>query len=302
MSIHPSAIISDGAQIHDSAEIGPGVVIGPNVKIGKGTKIGPHAIIDGYTEIGEDCNIFAGASIGLEPQDLSYKNEPTGVKIGNRCTIREYVTIHRATKEGFTTLGDDSFLMNYVHLAHNCKVGKHVIMANAASLAGYVEVGDYTVMSGFVIMHQFIRIGRFCMLSGMTGSRVDLPPFTTLDGRPAMVRGTNALGMKRGKISPEVRSAIKETYRIIYRSGLNVANALARVEEEVEPHAEIQEIIEFYRTTKRGVAGAFTEMEGEEDAGEGGSALGGNNAGGGGGVSRARREYSSMTESGAGSI
>src|SRR5438105_4775394 len=106
MSIHPTAIISDGAQIHDSAVIGPYAVIGPNVQISKGTKIGPHAIIDGYTEIGEDCNIFAGASIGLEPQDLSYKNEPTGVKIGNRCTIREYVTIHRATKEGFTTLGD----------------------------------------------------------------------------------------------------------------------------------------------------------------------------------------------------
>lgn len=292
MTIHPSAIISDGAQIHESANVGPGVVIGPNVKIGKGTKIGPHAIIDGITTIGEDCNIYAGASIGLEPQDLSYKGEPTGVIIGDRCTIREYVTIHRATKEGFTTLGDDSFLMNYVHLAHNCQVGKHVIMANAASLAGYVEVGDYTVMSGFVIMHQFLRIGRFCMLSGMTGSRLDLPPFTTLDGRPAMVRGINALGLKRGKIAPEVRTAIKEAYRIIYRSGLNITNALARVEEVIEPHAEVKEIIEFFRSTKRGVAGVFSDGEGEED--EGGAA-------GNSGATR-KKDYGALTESGVSAI
>jgi len=289
MSIHPSAIIDDGAQIHDSAMIGPGVVIGPNVTIGKGTKIGPHAIIDGHTTIGEDCNIFAGASIGLEPQDLGYKGEPTGVIIGDRCTIREYVTIHRATKEGFTTLGDDSFLMNYVHLAHNCQVGKHVIMANAASLAGHVHVGDYTVMSGFVIMHQHLRIGRFCMLSGMTGSRLDLPPFTTLDGRPAMVRGINALGLKRGKVPQNVRTAIKETYRLIYRSGLNVTNALARVEEEIEQHPEVKEIVEFFRTTKRGVAGSMSDGEGESE--DGGA--------GGGGSATAVRDYGALTESGA---
>lgn len=290
MSIHPSAIISDGAQIHESAVIGPGVVVGPNVKIGKGTKVGPHAIIDGVTTIGEDCNIFAGASIGLEPQDLSYKDEPTGVIIGDRCTIREYVTIHRATKEGFTTLGDDSFLMNYVHLAHNCKVGKNVIMANAASLAGYVEVGDYTVMSGFVIMHQFIRIGRFCMLSGMTGSRLDLPPFSTLDGRPAMFRGVNRVGMKRASFPPNVRTAIKEAYRIIYRSGLNITNALARVEEEIEPFDEVKEIIEFFRSTKRGVAGAMDEGAGEDEEG--------------GGIAppKQRRDYGALTESGAGAV
>lgn len=283
MTIHPTAIISDGADIHDTATIGPGAVIGPNVKIGKRTKIGPHVIIDGITEIGEDCNIFAGATIGLEPQDLSYKNEPTGVKMGNRCTVREYVTIHRATKEGFTTVGDDCFLMAYVHLAHNCQVGKAVIMANCASLAGYVQVGDYTVTSGFIIMHQHIRIGRFCMLSGMTGSRVDLPPFTTLDGRPAMVRGINALGMKRGKIPPEVRTAIKESYRIIYRSGFNITNALARIEEEIQPHQEVKEIIDFFRSSKRGVAVGFFD-ESEESAPPGGTPGG------------AARDYGVMSE------
>lgn len=263
MPIHPTAIVSDGAKIHDTADIGPYSVIGPNVEIGARTKIGPHAVLDGHTTIGEDCNIYAGVTVGLEPQDLSYKGEPTGVKMGDRITIREYATIHRATKEGFTTVGDDSFLMAYVHIAHNCQVGKGVIMANAASLAGYVEVGDYTVMSGFVIIHQNVRIGRMCMLSGMTGTRVDLPPFTNLDGRPAMVRGINALGLKRNKFAPDLRSAIKEAYRIIYRTGLNKSNALTKVEEEIQPFDEVKEIVEFFKSSKRGCANAFVEDTGE---------------------------------------
>lgn len=268
MPIHPTAIISDGAKIHEKAEIGPYVVIGPNVEIGAGTKIGPHAVLDGHTTVGEDCNIYAGVTIGLEPQDLSYKGEPTGAKIGDRVTIREYATIHRATKEGFTTVGDDCFLMAYVHIAHNCQVGKGVIMANAASLAGYVEVGDYTVMSGFVIIHQNVRIGRMCMLSGMTGSRVDLPPFTNLDGRPAMVRGINALGLKRNRFAPDLRTAIKEAYRIIYRTGLNKSNALTKVEEEIQPFEEVKEIVDFFKNSKRGCANAFVEV-GEGENGHG---------------------------------
>ena len=134
MTIHRTAIVADGAQIDPSVEIGPYAVIGPNVKIGRGTKIGPHAVIDGVTTIGENCHIFAGASIGREPQDLSYKDEPTGVIIGDRVTIREYVTIHRASHEGFTVVGDECFLMNYVHIAHNCKLGRGVIMANSTML------------------------------------------------------------------------------------------------------------------------------------------------------------------------
>ena len=277
MPIHPTAIVDKGAKIHDKADIGPFVVIGPNVEIAAGTKIGPNAVLDGHTTIGENCNIYAGVTIGLEPQDLSYKGEPTGCKIGNNVTIREYATIHRATKEGFTTVGDDSFLMAYVHIAHNCQVGKGVIMANAASLAGYVEVGDYTVMSGFVIIHQNVRIGRMCMLSGMTGSRSDLPPFTNLDGRPAMVRGINALGLKRNKLSLETRTAIKEAYRIIYRTGLNTSNALARVSQEIEQFDEVKEIVEFFKNSKRGCASAFIEDTGIESS------------------TKQNREYSQMT-------
>lgn len=259
MTIHKTAIIGDGARIHEAAEIGPYVIIGANVEVGAGTTIGAHAVIDGHTKIGSDCRIFPGASIGLEPQDLRYKGEPTGVIIGNKVIIREYATIHRATGEGFTTIGDECFLMNYVHIAHNCKLGKGVILANSTMMAGHVSLGDYTVMSGMCIFHQFVRVGRLCMLSGMTGTRLDLPPFSTCDGRPAMVRGINAVGLRRQGANPTVRSAVKEAYRLIYRSNLNVSQALARIEEEIEPFAEIKELVEFFRSSKRGVAGIIAD-------------------------------------------
>jgi UDP-N-acetylglucosamine acyltransferase len=255
MTIHKTAVCDPQAQIHDQAEIGPYAVIGPNVKIGRGTTIGAHVVIDGHTTIGEDCRIFAGAIIGLEPQDLHYKNEPTGVVIGNRVTIRECVTIHRATGEGFTEIGDDCFLMAYNHIAHNCKLGKGVIMANSNGLAGHVTIGDYTVMSGMCVFHQHVRVGRMAMLSAMTGTRSDLPPFATIDGRPAAVRGVNSIGLKRNGVSLAVRSCVKEAYRLLYRSGLNTSQALTRIEEEIEQYPEIKEIVEFYRTSKRGVAG-----------------------------------------------
>ncbi|MCA9805696.1 MAG: acyl-ACP--UDP-N-acetylglucosamine O-acyltransferase [Cyanobacteria bacterium HKST-UBA02] len=269
MAIHPTAIIGDGADIHELAEIGPYSVIGPNVKIGSGTIIGPHVVVDGHTEIGADCNIYAGATIGLDPQDRGYKGEPTGVKIGDRVHIREYATIHRATGEGFTTIGDDCFLMNYAHVAHNCKVGKAVTMANSATLAGHVHVGDYTVMAGFVVVHQHVQIGRLCMFSGMTGTRVDIPPFATLDGRPSMFRGINRVGLKRVNVSQEVRTAIKETYRLVYREGLNATQALTRIEQEIELYPEVKEIVDFIKGSKRGICQALQdEEEGDSDGGK----------------------------------
>lgn len=256
--VHKTAVIADGAQIHESADIGPFAVIGANVKIGAGTKIGAHVVIDGHTTIGENCHIFAGAAIGLEPQDLKYGGEPTGVIIGNNCTIREYVTIHRATKEGNTVLGDNCFLMNYSHVAHNCQVGSGVIMANATTLAGYVEVGDGAVFAGMVVLHQFVKVGRYCMLGGMTGSRVDLPPFTLCDGRPGMVRGLNVIGLRRNKVGPDKRSAIKQTYKLLYRSGLNYTQAIEQIKAEVEQFDEVREICDFFASSKRGVALAFS--------------------------------------------
>ncbi|SRR5579875_488955 len=262
MGIHKTAIIHDGARIDDSAEIGPFAVIGPDVRIGAGTRVGPHVVIDGMTTIGSDCRIFAGAAIGLEPQDLSYKGEPTGVIIGDRTVIREYVTIHRATREGFTEVGSDCFLMNYVHIAHNCKVGAGAILANSTMMAGYVTMDDNVVTSGMCIFHQHVRVGRLCMVSGLTGTRKDLPPFSMCDGRPATVRGVNAIGLKRRGLGPKVRAAIKEAYRLLYRSGMNLSQALPVVEEQIEPFAEIKEITDFIKSSKRGVIG--DEMATEE--------------------------------------
>lgn len=259
MSIHPTAIIGDGAKIDDTVDIAPYAVIGPNVIIKAGTKIGAHAIIDGHTTIGENCNIFPGASIGLQPQDLSYKDEPTGVIMGDRVTVREYATIHRGTADRFTRVGDDCFLMNYSHIAHDCQIGNGAIFANGATLAGHVVVGERVVIAGSVVVHQFVRIGRYAMISGATGTRMDIPPFTMCDKRPLAVTGLNLVGLRRGKVGPEIRNTIKQAYKLIYRSGLNTTQALAKIEEEIVQSPEIKEIVEFFRTTKRGVIrGAFT--------------------------------------------
>ena len=269
MTIHRTAIVADGAQIDPSVEIGPYAVIGPNVKIGRGTKIGPHAVIDGVTTIGENCHIFAGASIGLEPQDLSYKDEPTGVIIGDRVTIREYVTIHRASHEGFTVVGDECFLMNYVHIAHNCKLGRGVMMANSTMLAGYGVVGDHAVFSGAIIVHQHVRIGRLCLISGLSGVRVDLPPFTTTSGRRPRVRGINVIGMRRAKFGPG-RSCGDQgslSNHLPYGDEYHSGSRENRTRGGAVP--EIEEIITFYRTSKRGVVGRnepSTDGEGGEDA------------------------------------
>lgn len=257
MTIHKTAVIADGAVIHDTVEIGPFVVIGPNVKIGSGTKIGAHSVLDGHTTIGENCRIFPGVTVGLEPQDLKYGGEPTGVIIGNNVTLREYVTIHRATKEGFTEVGDDCFFMNYVHIAHNCKVGKGVILANSTMFAGYAEVGDGCVFSGLCVLHQHVKVGRFCMVGGMTGSRTDIPPFVTCDGRPAKIRGLNVLGLRRQRMTADIRAGVKQAYKLLYRSGLNFGQAIARIEEEIEPYPEVKEICDFFRNSKRGVIPAF---------------------------------------------
>lgn len=266
MTIHKTAIISDGAQVDESAEIGPYAVIGPNVKIGARTKVGAHAVIDGVTTIGEDCKIYAGAAIGLDPQDLGYKDEPTGVIVGDRVTVREYATIHRATGSGFTTVGDDCFLMNYTHVAHDCQLGRGVIMANGATLAGHVSVGDNAVLAGICVVHQWVRLGRLLMLTGMSGTRVDLPPFAMCGGRQLRVRGINVIGMRRQKFGPEVRSAIKQAYKIIYRTELNITQALEQIEKEIHPHPEINELVEFYRTSKRGVVGRTPpdDVDGED--------------------------------------
>ena len=266
-AIHPTAIIGDGAKLHETVQVGPYAVIGTNVVVGAGTRIGAHSVIDGYTTIGAECNIFPSASVGLEPQDLSYKGEPTGVVIGDRVTLREFVTIHRGTGDRFTTIGNDCFFMNYAHIAHDCKVGNGVILANSATFGGHCTVGDNAVIGGLVVFHQHVRVGRMAMVSGFSATRQDLPPFAMCDGRPAYVIGVNTVGMRRQKFSLPTRSAIKDAYKIIFNHELNFTTTLGQVEAKYPDIPEIKEILEYFRSSKRGVVKAKTGHELEEGEG-----------------------------------
>jgi len=228
-------------------------VIGSDVVIKENTYIGPHVIIEGKTEIGSNCNLTGACSIGLPPQDISYKGENTGVKIGDNTTIREYVTIHRAVKDGFTTVGSNCFLMNYVHIGHNAQVGNNVIMANSSMLPGYVIVENYVFISGLSTIHQHCRIGESAMVGAMTGSRLDLPPYFIADGRPAKIRGVNKVGLRRRGIKQDVRLELGKAYKLIYLSGLNTTSALEKIEKELVQFPEIKKLLEFFKNSKRGV-------------------------------------------------
>ncbi len=258
-NIHPTAIISPGAKIAASVSIGPYSCIGPDVEIKENTIIGSHVIIEGKTEIGQNCKLVAACSIGLPPQDLSYKGEETGVQIGENTIIREYVTIHRASKEGFTIVGKNCYLMNYVHIAHNCRVGDNVIIANASTLAGYVAVEDFVFISAISTIHQHCRVGESAMIGGMTASRLDLPPYFLADGRPAKIRGVNKVGLRRRGIKADVREELSKAYKIIYLSGLNMTNALEKTEKELMQFDEIKKLVNFFRTSKRGVVAVIAK-------------------------------------------
>jgi UDP-N-acetylglucosamine acyltransferase len=228
--IHPTAVIDPGAEIDPTVKIGPFAVIGDRVKIGANTSVGAHVIIEGPTEIGVGNQIFPGAAIGLDSQDLKYDGGDTWVKIGDHNRIREYVTINRATGDGeATVIGNHNLLMAYVHVAHNCILEDEVKIANATSLAGDVYIESGAVLSGVLGVHQFVRIGRLAMVAGMTRVQRDVPPYTIVEGNPARVRSLNLVGMKRSKFSSAELNAMKEAYRIIYSSNHNLQDALAVV-------------------------------------------------------------------------
>lgn len=253
--IHKTAIISPKADIDDGVQIGPYCIIGDGVVIKKGTRLISHVVIEGRTEIGEDCIIFPFASIGLSPQDLKYKNEPTGLKIGNKNIIRESVTIHRASVSGdkLTEIGDSNFLMAYVHIAHDCKIGNSVVMANAATLAGHVTVDDYAFIGGLVAVHQFTRIGAYAMIGGFSGVAQDIPPYTMASGARAKLYGLNIVGLKRRGFSEELINNIKKSYKILFREKNTLKEALKKIKSEVPQTNEIKYFIEFIEKNKRGI-------------------------------------------------
>ncbi|NLF83323.1 MAG: acyl-ACP--UDP-N-acetylglucosamine O-acyltransferase [Candidatus Gastranaerophilales bacterium] len=253
VNIHPSAIIHPTAEIGEGVIIHPYVVISEDVKIGAGTEIFPHAYIE-HSDIGENCKIGPGAAIGTAPQDWSYKGEKTRAIIGKECQIRENATVNRGTGEGSVTrIGDHCMLMIGCHVAHNCNIGNNVNIANNALLAGHIQVGDYAFIGGAVVMHQFVRVGEMTIVGGFTGTRVDLPPYAKIDGRPGRVVGINTIGLKRRGLSLEDRTAIKKAFSFLWFSDLNTQQAIERIGEEIKDNKYVDNLIEFMKTSKRGV-------------------------------------------------
>jgi len=253
--IHPTAIISPDAQLAEGVHIGPYAIIGAEVEIGKNTTIGPHTVIDDFTHIGEGCHIFQFCSIGAPPQDLKFGGEKTRVVIGNFNTIREFVTIHRSTAAdiGVTIIGDHNLIMAYCHVAHNCKLGNRIIMSNAATLAGHVHVEDYAIISGLSGIHQFCRIGAHCLVGGASAVVKDVPPYTIVQGNHAKLFGLNVIGLKRRNFPKNTIKAIKDAYKIVFRSQLLLDEAIKKVQQEVEATPEVSHFIKFIKESERGV-------------------------------------------------
>ena len=253
--IHPTAIVSDSAKLADNVEVGAYSIIGDHVEIGSGTRIGSHVVINGPTTIGKDNRIYQFASIGDDPQDKKYADQPTRLVIGDRNTIREFCTFSRGTVEdkGETLMGDDNWIMAYVHIAHDCIVGNNTIMANNTTLAGHVHVGDWVICGGFSGAHQFCKIGAHAFLGMYSGINRDVPAYTTVSGQPAVARGINSEGLKRRGYTPEQISNIKNAYRITFRQGKRKEEAIAEIAELAKTQPELGLFLESLRSSERGL-------------------------------------------------
>lgn len=254
--IHSTAIIHPGARLAENVQVGPFAVIGEHVSIGAGTKIGPHAVVEGWTEIGRDNQIFQFASVGADPQDLKFHGEESVLRIGDRNRIREFTTLHRGTEDGGgeTVIGSDCLFMAYSHVAHDCRVGNGVILANAATLAGHVIVDDFAILGGLSAVHQFTRIGCHVMVSGGSMVAQDIAPYCIAQGDRAETVGINLVGLKRRGFTEEALRGVKKAYKLMFRSKLRQEEALERVAEEVPNLPEVQVFVDFIRNSQRGVA------------------------------------------------
>ncbi len=254
-AIHPTAIVDPRAKLGAKVTVGPYTIIDGEVEIGEGTTIGAHNVITGRTKIGKENRIFHFCSIGEANQDKKYKGEPTEVVIGDRNTIREYCSINRGTVQqgGVTRVGDDNWIMGYVHIAHDCLVGNNTVFANNATLAGHVEIGDYTTLGGFVGVHQFVKVGAHVMAGISTVITQDVPPYITIAGNPTAPYGINAEGLKRRGFTPEGIAALKRAYKTLYKSGLSLAEARAELEKQAGEAAEVRVLADFLATSTRGI-------------------------------------------------
>ncbi|RJR34572.1 MAG: acyl-ACP--UDP-N-acetylglucosamine O-acyltransferase [Desulfobacteraceae bacterium] len=255
MGIHPAAVVSPRAEIAEDVEIGPYSVIGEHVSIGRSTVVGSHVIIDGNTRIGERNRIYPFVTLGTPPQDVGYRGEDTRLLIGDDNIIREYATVHRATtkQEWVTSVGDRNYLMAYSHVAHDCILGNHVILANVATLGGHVHVGDHANLGGLAAVHQFVRIGAYAFVGGKSGVDRDVPPFMIIAGERAKLYGINRRGLRRQGLSPESIEGLKKAFQIIWRDNLQMAEGIRQAREKIPSTPELEMLLTFLESSKRGV-------------------------------------------------
>ena len=253
--IHSSAVIHPQAQIGEGCQIGPYCVIGENVVIGNNCRLHSHVVVDGHTVLGHDNEIFPFASIGLKTQDLKWKGGVTRTQIGNSNTFREYVTVHSATGDGETTVvGSGNHILACCHIAHNVALGNHIIMSNVGTLAGHVTVEDHAVIGGLAAVHQFCRIGKMAIIGGCSKVVQDVPPFMLADGNPAETRTVNKVGLERNGVAEEAQSALRQAYKILFRGGLTISNALVKIESDLPSSPELRHLIQFVRSSERGIS------------------------------------------------
>ncbi|HET9948350.1 MAG TPA: acyl-ACP--UDP-N-acetylglucosamine O-acyltransferase [Longimicrobiales bacterium] len=252
--IHETAIVHPEAELGEGVIVGPWAIVGPGVRIGDGTEVGPRVLIEKDTIVGEDCRLANGAVLGTDPQDLKYRGERSHLEVGDRTVVREFATLNRGTAaSGRTVVGTDCLLMAYTHVAHDCEIGNHVVLANAVNMGGHVIIEDWAIVGGLTPIHQFVRIGAHAFVGG--GSRVpqDIPPSCRAAGNPPKLYGLNTVGLERRGLSEEVRRALKQAYRILFQSGERLSLALERAEAEVPSIPEVKHLIQFVRSSERGV-------------------------------------------------
>lgn len=253
-TIHPTAVVHPDARVGEDCEIGPYSVIGGHVNLGEGCRLHAHVIIDGHTTLGAENEVFPFACLGLKTQDLKWKGGVSRTVIGDHNTFREHVTIHSATNDGdATVIGSHNNLLAYTHVAHDCRLGNHIVMSNVATLAGHVIVEDHAIVGGLAAVHQFCRIGRMSIIGGCSKVVQDVPPYMMADGNPASTRTVNKVGMERNGVSDEAQAALRQAFKILFREGLTISNALTRLEADFSGLPELQYLIQFVRTSERGI-------------------------------------------------
>ena len=263
--IHPTAIVHPSAEIGVGVTVGPFCIIDPDVQIGDGAQIDSHVVIHQYTRMGVNCEIGCGSVLGGVPQDHKFRGERSYLLIGDNTIIREYNTIHRASGDDMATrIGSDNMLMAYCHIGHNCDIGSHIVMANMVGISGHVVVEDRVVFGGIVGVHQYVRIGKLAMVGGYSKVVQDIPPFMMADGRPTRVYDLNVIGLRRAGVPPRVRAGLKQAYKLLYRSKLNITQAIEAIESiesEVEPTEEMDYLLGFLRNVKFGFGGRQLECK-----------------------------------------